>query len=49
MRYWLIDLPARLVDRAAYLYLLVLAAMTVIALLTAALWLLAVLLGFPLP
>lgn len=49
MCYWLIDLPARCVCVAARGYVLLLAAMTIMALLTAALWALLWALGFPLP
>jgi hypothetical protein len=49
LRYWLIELPARAVDAAVRLYWLILAAGAVVALITAALWALLALLGYPLP
>lgn len=49
MRYWLIDLPARALDWFGALYLVVLAAGSIVAIVTAVLYLAAVLLGFPQP
>ena len=49
MRFWLIDLPARIVDALYVLYLVVLAGAGVTCLIVAGLWLVLGLLGFPLP
>jgi len=49
MRRWLIDPSARAFDAAAFWYVVLLAGMTVVCLITAAGWALLGCLGYPLP